>query len=89
MLVVGAANGGFQTLSGAVVIYQTDSAYVGRVMSLTMLAFAGFGLVALPIGIMADALGERITLAAMGAMVCVVVGFSWIALVRGDRVAVE
>ncbi len=87
MVVVGAANGGFQTLSGAVVIRETDPAYIGRVMSLTMLAFAGFGLMGLPIGLMADALGERATLVAMGAAVCCVVGVAWVALARADQAA--
>lgn len=45
----------------------------GRVMSITMLAFSGTGLVALPIGLLADAIGERGTLMAMGAGVCLVV----------------
>ncbi len=89
MVVVGAANGGFQTLSGAVVIHETDPLYIGRVMSLTMLAFAGFGLMALPIGILADALGERVALAAMGVTVCAVVGLSWVALARVDQSAAE
>jgi hypothetical protein len=42
-------------------------------MSLTMLSFAGFGLMGLPIGALADALGERITFAALGIVVCGVV----------------
>jgi hypothetical protein len=54
-------------------------------MSLTMMAFAGFGLMGLPIGMLADALGERITLHGMGAAVCVVAVVSWLALVRAER----
>lgn len=76
-LALGAANGGFQTLSNAVVLHATEPAYVGRIMSLTMLAFAGFGLLALPIGWLADHVGERATLAAMAAAVCVIVASSW------------
>jgi MFS family permease len=79
---LGAASGGFQTLSSAVVIHATEPEYMGRVMSLTMLAFAGFGLMGLPIGALADALGERAALVAMGVVVCVIVGMSWAALVR-------
>jgi MFS family permease len=73
MLVVGLLSGGFQTLAGAVIVRQTEPRYVGRVMSLTMLSFAGFGLMGLPIGALADALGERITFAALGIVVCGVV----------------
>ena len=85
MAILGAANGGFQTLSSAVVIRETDPRYVGRVMSLTMLAFAGFGLMGLPIGLAADAFGERPTLVAMGAVVCCVVAVAWLALERADQ----
>ena len=35
-------------------------------MSLVMLAFGGFGLMALPYGFLADAIGERVTLLIMG-----------------------
>jgi MFS family permease len=73
MVLLGAMSGGFQTLSGAVVIRETEPAFVGRVMSLTMMAFGGFGLVALPVGILGDAIGERATLVGMGCVVCVVV----------------
>ena len=47
-----------------------------------MMAFAGFGLMGLPIGLLADAVGERTTLAVMGALVCAAVAASWLALVR-------
>ncbi len=73
MLVVGLFNGGFQTLAGAVIVRQTEPRYVGRVMSLTMLSFAGFGLMGLPIGVLADAFGERVTFAVLGAVVLAIV----------------
>ena len=66
MLVIGATSGGFHALNGAVIARETDTTYMGRVMSLTMLAFAGFGLTALPLGVMADRFGERTVLAGMG-----------------------
>jgi len=66
VFVAGVFSGGFQTLAGAVIIRSTEPRYVGRVMSLTMLSFAGFGLMGLPIGYLADALGERTALAVMG-----------------------
>jgi MFS family permease len=69
LLVVGFFSGGFQTLGGAVIIRQTEPRYVGRVMSLTMLSFAGFGLMGLPVGVLADAFGERITFAVLGVVV--------------------
>jgi MFS family permease len=62
---LGAASGGFQTLGSTVVIHATEPAYIGRVMSLTMMAFAGFGVMGLPIGWLADAVGVRGALVAM------------------------
>lgn len=79
---IGAANGGFQTLASAVVIHETAPAYMGRVMSLTMMAFAGFGLMGLPIGFLADAIGERGALVVMGIGVCAIVAVAWTALLR-------
>jgi MFS family permease len=72
MVVVGLLSGGFQTLAGAVIVRETEPRYAGRVMSLMMLSFAGFGLMGLPIGALADAVGERVTFAALGVVVCIV-----------------
>ena len=79
MILVGAASGGFHALNGAVIARETDPAYMGRVMSLTLLAFAGFSLSALPLGILADVFGERHVLMGMG---LTVIGISlWMAAV--------
>jgi MFS family permease len=69
MLLIGIGSGGFQTLGTAAVINASDPVMTGRVMSLTMLAFAGFGLTALPIGLMADWIGEPATLSGMAVLV--------------------
>ena len=74
MFLVGAASSGFQTLNNALVMRETDPAYYGRVMSLTMMAWSGTGLVALPVGWYADLVGERGALMTMGAAVCAVTG---------------
>lgn len=73
MVGVGVLSGGFQTLAGAVIVRQTEPRYVGRVTSLMMLSFGGFGLMGLPIGYLADALGERATFVMMGLAVSAVV----------------
>ncbi|MEN8160868.1 MAG: MFS transporter [Myxococcota bacterium] len=73
MFLVGIGFGGFMTLNGAVIVRSTDPAYFGRVMSLTMLAFGAFGLMGLPVGMLADTIGERATLSLQGGVVCVVV----------------
>lgn len=85
MFVSGIGSGGFQTLNGAVVIREADPRYFGRVMSLTMTGFAMFGLAALPIGFIADAVGERATLAGMGAAICGIVVFFTALLSRLSR----
>ena len=72
MVGVGAGSGGFQSLNAAVIVRETEPAYFGRVSSLSTLAFAGFGLMGLPVGVLADAIGERLALAAMGIAVCTV-----------------
>lgn len=87
MFAVGVGTGGFQTLNGAVILKLTDVTYYGRVMSLTMLAFAGFGLMALPIGVVADLAGERAILAIMGGTVIGVVVVLSGVMVRVDAAA--
>ena len=72
MIGVGAGSGGFQSLNSAVIVRETEPAFFGRVSSLSTLAFAGFGLMGLPVGLLADAIGERGALGLMGALVCVV-----------------
>ena len=81
---IGAGSGAFQSLNAAVIARDTEPAFIGRVMSLVMLAFGGFGLMALPYGFLADAIGERVTLLLMGIGVLVAtVIFGW--LLRQER----
>jgi MFS family permease len=87
MFLVGFSSGSFMTLNGTVLLRYTDPRYMGRVMSLAMLAFGGFGLLGLPFGMLADAAGEGPALAVMG--VCVVLSVVWqsAALARAERAA--
>ncbi len=85
MFFVGVGSGGFQSLSAAVIVREANPVYIGRVMSLTMLAFGFFGLMALPVGFLADAVGERTALATTGVGVCVLIAALRINLVRLDR----
>jgi MFS family permease len=73
VFLIGIGFGGFMTLNGAVIVRATDPAFFGRVMSLTMLAFGAFGLMGLPTGLLADAIGERGTLLVLGAGVAAIV----------------
>jgi MFS family permease len=88
MVGVGAGSGGFQSLNGAVIARETEPEYIGRVMSLAILAFAGFGLMALPYGALADWLGEWQTLVVMGLAVlslCAVLGSALAKQSRGTQ----
>jgi MFS family permease len=82
LFVIGVTSGAFTTLNGAVLLRNTDPRYMGRVMSLAMLAFGGFGLIGIPVGLLADAVGEGETCAIMGVLVCLVVGTQSVALSR-------
>lgn len=73
MLFVGAGAGGFQTLNGALVSHLTDQAYFGRVIALTFLAFAASSVIALPVGFLADGIGERATVTFSGSTVLAIV----------------
>ena len=73
MLLTGIGTGAFQTLNGSVIVTEADPAYYGRVISLTSLAFSGFMLMGLPVGLAADRWGERPTLVALGVTVMVLV----------------
>ena len=79
---VGAASAAFQAMNNSLVLTSVPVEYHGRMQSLLMLSFSGFGLAALPLGIVADALGLRETLVIMGAVVVAV--STWSLVRRGD-----
>jgi len=65
---IGAAGSAFQSLNNTLVLSLSPLEYHGRIQSLMMLSFSGFGMAALPLGILADAIGVRATLVVMGAL---------------------
>lgn len=69
MVGVGAMSSAFQALNNSLMMSNTDSEYHGRVQSMAGMAWSLFGLAALPIGIVADIIGIRQTLALQGAIV--------------------
>jgi MFS family permease len=69
IVAVGAASAGFQAMNNSLVLALTELEFHGRVQSLMMLSFSGFGMAALPLGALADHIGLRETLALMGAAV--------------------
>lgn len=66
---VGAASAGFQAMNNSLVLSLSEIEYHGRVQSLMLLSFSGFGMAALPLGVLADAIGLRQTLGVMSVIV--------------------
>lgn len=82
MTLVGFASGSFTTLNGAVLLRYTDPRYMGRIVSIAMLAFGAFGLVGLPASALADVAGEGAAMAVLGAIVSVLLGAQGFNLAR-------
>ena len=72
MVLVGAGGSAFQTLNNSLALKEADPEYFGRVMSLMMMAWSFNGLISLPIGFLADSVGERAVLVSMGVGVCAI-----------------
>jgi MFS family permease len=70
MFVSGAGSSAFQLLNNSLIMQESDQAYYGRVMSLTMMAWGLNGLVGFPFGLLADQIGERQTIFIMA--MCVI-----------------
>ncbi len=70
---VGAGTTGYQSLSNTIALNMTEDTHQGRVQSLMMLSFAGFGIAAAPLGVLAEAIGLRQAIGVMGAIALVTV----------------
>ena len=68
---VGAASTSFMALAQTLTMRATDEQYQGRVQSLVQMPFAGFAIMALPLGGLAEAINVRTALAIMGILVIV------------------
>jgi len=77
--VIGGAGLVYQTKNQALLLELAAFEYHGRIQGLVMLGFSGFGIAALPLGLLADAIGLRTTFVLMGAAVIAIV------LVSGAR----
>ena len=64
--IVGGMSLAFQSTSSALLLRLSESSYHGRIQSIVMLAFSGNGIISLPLGALADAIGLRTTLSIMG-----------------------
>ena len=70
LVAVGAAGLVFQTTTQSLMLSLSDFDYHGRMQSMVVLGFSGFGLAALPLGLVADAVTLRFTLVAMASSWC-------------------
>jgi len=79
MVAVGAASSAYQAVNNSQALVIADVEYHGRVQSLLMLAFSGFGLMAMPMGLLADQYGIRETMVLMAVLVgfSVLLGETW------------
>jgi len=66
LLLVGGAASAFQAMNNTLILTESEPSYHGRVQSLLMLSFSGFGMAALPLGTLADSIGLRPVLVGMG-----------------------
>ena len=66
MMFVGGGVAAYQTLNNSVALRLTDPPYYGRVMGLMQVAWGLINLTSLPVGALADALGERVVLSGAG-----------------------
>ncbi len=73
---IGAASILFQTSNQSLLLMLSDFDYHGRLQGVVMLGFSGFGIAALPLGILADAIGLRPTLVMMGLLSAAIVGWT-------------
>lgn len=88
VVVIGGGTTGYQSLSNTIALNMTEPSHQGRVQSLMQLSFAGFGIAALPLGLLAEAVGRRQAMTAMGifAIAAIVVYY---VLERGVGDAIE
>lgn len=73
---IGAASILFQTSNQSLLLMLSDFDYHGRLQGIVMLGFSGFGIAALPLGILADAIGLRPTMVAMGLVSAAIVAWT-------------
>jgi len=70
---VGASASAFQSLNNALTMMLTEPRYYGRVQALMGISWSLFGILSLPLGIVADAIGIRAALALMGVIAIIAV----------------
>jgi MFS family permease len=86
---VGGAGLAFQSSNQSLLLTLSSFEYHGRLQSLVMIGFSAFGIAALPIGIIADAVGLRATFVGMGiGVVVIILAYEVSHRREGERLAV-
>jgi MFS family permease len=79
VVIIGGGTTGYQSLSNAIALNLTEPSHQGRIQSLLQLSFAGFGIAALPLGLLAEAVGRRQAMALMGVIATLAIVIYWVA----------
>ena len=91
LFIVGACSAAFQSLNTALTMTLTAKQYHGRVQAVMGITWSLFGILSLPLGLLADVIGIRATLAGMGGAALLSVALLATVARRGgiDREAVD
>lgn len=84
IVVIGAATTTYQSLSSTLALQMSEDAYQGRVQSIMQLSFAGFGMLALPLGILAEVITLRWTIVLMGGVAFAASAIYWMLEMTSD-----
>jgi hypothetical protein len=71
MALVGGGSSAFQTLNNVTALQHAHRDYYGRVMGFMFIAWGLTNLAGLPVGALADVVGERSVLVGLGGMLCI------------------
>lgn len=85
LVAVGGAGLLFQTSCQTLMLRISALEYHGRLQSMVILGFSGFGLAALPLGVLADTVSLQVTMVGMGVLVLAMTGAFTLARVRRRR----
>ncbi len=88
IIVIGAATTAYQSLSNTLALQMSEDAYQGRVQSIMQLSFAGFGMMAFPLGALAEVITLRWTMVVMGGVAVAASAIYWLLeMTAGNQVA--
>ncbi len=77
IVIIGAATTVYQSLSSTLALQMSEDAFQGRVQSIMQLSFAAFGMLALPLGVLAEAITLRWTIVVMGSVTFAASAIYW------------